>query len=121
MIVSCLFNCYIFLTVIATPNITVGTGLVVSPSGSVIIGQSTCIDTSSGYADSVQISCHLENEKAARPYTITWSRNGQDLGFNNHIFTTTDNGIYTCKVENNCGNDTATTTVTSKFCSVSLK
>ena len=78
-------------------------------------GQLTCIDTSSGYADSVQILCQLENEKAARPYTISWSRNGQDLSFNDHMFTTTDNGIYTCKVENDCGNVTATTTVTSKF------
>ena len=100
-----------------TPDITVVTRLA---NGSVFNGQSTCIDTSSGYADSVQISCQLDNEKAARPYTISWSRNGHDLGFNDHIFTTTDNGIYTCKVENNCGNVTATTTVTSKFCSVSL-
>ena len=100
-----------------TPNITVRTRLA---SGPVIIGQSKCIDSSSGSTDSVQISCQLENEIAARPYTISWSRNGQDISFSNHKYIATDNGIYTCKVENDCGSDTATTIVTSKFCSVSL-
>ena len=98
-----------------TPNITVGTGLIVSPNGPVIIGQSTCIDTSSGSTDSVQILCQLENEMAASPYTISWYRNGQDLNFNGNIYTATQVGTYTCKAENDCGNDTATTTVTSKF------
>ena len=81
-----------------------------------IIGQATCIDTSSGSTDSVQISCQLENEMAASPYTISWSRNGQDLGFSGNILTATQVGTYTCKAENDCGSDNATTTVTSKFC-----
>ena len=102
-----------------TPNITVGTGLVVSPSGPVIIGQSTCIDTSSGSIDSVQISCQLENEMATSPYIISWSRNGQDLNFSGKIYTATQVGTYMCKAENECGNDTATTTVTSEFCFIS--
>ena len=105
-----------FLTITATPNITVRTGLVVSPSSPVIIGQSTCINTSSGSTDSVQISCLLENEMAANPYTISWSRNGQDLSFSGNIYTAAKVGTYTCKAENDCGNDTATTIVTSKFC-----
>ena len=105
-----------FLTITATPNITVRTGLVVSPSSPVIIGQSTCINTSSGSTHSVQISCQLENEMAANPYTISWFRNGQDLSFSGNIYTAAKVGIYTCKAENDCGNDTATTIVTSKFC-----
>ena len=120
MILSCLFNCCINLTDIETPNITVGTGLVVSPSGPVIIGQSTCIDTSSGSTHSVQISCQLENEMAARRYTISWSRNGHDLSFSGNIYTTTQVGTYMCKAKNDCGSDTATTTVTSKFSSITL-
>ena len=80
-----------------------------------IIGQSTCIDTSSGSTDSVQISCQLENEMAASPYTISWSRNGQDLGFNGNIYTATDNGTYTCKAENECGSDTQSSVINSKL------
>ena len=83
-----------------------------------IIGQSTCIDTTSGSTDDVQISCQLENEIAVRPYTISWSRNGKDLSFSGNIYTATQVGIYTCKAENDCGSDNATTTVTSKLCSI---
>ena len=81
-----------------------------------IIGQSTCIDTSSGSTNSVQISCQLENEMVASPYIISWSRNGQDLSFSGNIYTATQVGTYTCRAENNCGNNIATTTVISKFC-----
>ena len=56
---------------------------------------------------------------ATSPYTISWSRNGQDLSFNRNIYTATQVGTYMCKAENDCGNDTATTIVTSKFCFIS--
>ena len=49
------------------------------------------------------------------PKMYTWSPSGSK----SPAITVNTTGTYMCTVSNDCGNDTATTTVTSKFCFIS--
>ena len=86
----------------------------VSPNGPVIIGQVTCINSSADSNDMIKISCEVNNDMNTIPYRISWFRNGMDLGFSGNLYTATENGTYTCRVQNDCGISEKSTTIISK-------
>ena len=86
----------------------------ISPNGPVIIGQVTCIHTSAGSNDMIEISCEVNNDMNSIPYSISWFRNGMDLSFSGNLYTATENGTYTCRPQNDCGISEKSTTIISK-------
>ena len=61
---------FVTILIIDNPNITCGTGLVVSSNGHVIIGQVTCINSSAGSTYMIKISCEVNNDINSIPYNM---------------------------------------------------
>ena len=71
------------------------------------VGQNVCIRSVS----SAILSCMLvKDDITTNPKTYTWSPTGS----NSPAIIVNTAGTYMCTVSNNCGNDTAQTTVSSK-------
>ena len=86
----------------------------VSTNGPVKIGQDTCINSSAGSNDTIEISCEVNNDTNSIPYNISWFKNGMDLGFSGNLYTATENGTYICRGQNDCGISEISTTIFSK-------
>ena len=98
---------YQYFLLIEPPDINEGSGLTISPMVPVPVGQNLCIRSGS----SAILSCMLvRDDITLNPKTFTWS----PIGSSTPAITVNTAGTYMCTVSNDCGNDTAQSTVSSK-------
>ena len=96
------------------PVIDSGTGLVISPTSEVKVGQSVCL-SASGSGSSVKLVCYVTMGSQFTTFKWTTTSNPSTVLSSNETLTVTNPNSYKCTAETPCGSSSVISVVNSKY------